>query len=120
MEVFYDLHVCRTKPTPQDFLDSDAQLKADPTVYYTMNGPSEFFITGTLKTWTIESTIHKIHVPTLLVNGRYDEAQDSVMLPFWNGIEKVKWYKFAESSHTPQLEQPEEFLEIVGEFLRAA
>jgi len=42
------------------------------------------------------------------------------MLPFWNGIEKVKWYKFAESSHTPQLEQPEEFLEIVGEFLRAA
>jgi pimeloyl-ACP methyl ester carboxylesterase len=53
----------------------------------------------------------------LLINGKYDEAQDSVMEPFFNSIEKVKWVRFAESSHLPQLEEPEEFLKVVGEFL---
>jgi L-proline amide hydrolase len=56
-------------------------------------------------------------VPTLLINGKYDEAQDSVMEPFFKSIEKVKWVRFAESSHLPQLEEPGEFLNVVGRFL---
>jgi len=52
-----------------------------------------------------------------LINGKYDEAQDSVLQPFFDGIEKVKWVHFAESSHVPQLEEPEEFLKVVGFFL---
>jgi L-proline amide hydrolase len=81
------------------------------------NGPSEFFVSGTLKTWSIVDSVYKIIVPTLLINGKYDEAQDSVMEPFFKSIEKVKWVKFAESSHLPQLEEPEEFLKVVGGFL---
>lgn len=56
-------------------------------------------------------------MPTLLVNGRYDEAQDEVVEPFFQKIEKVKWYRFAESSHTPQLEAKEEFMNLVARFL---
>ena len=61
--------------------------------------------------------IHKINVPTLLINGKYDEAQDEVMDPFFKSISKVKWVKFAESSHIPQIEETEEFLKVVGKFL---
>jgi L-proline amide hydrolase len=39
---FYRRHVCRVVPTPQDFLDTVAQMEADPTVYHTMNGPTSF------------------------------------------------------------------------------
>jgi len=70
-----------------------------------------------LKTWSIVDSVYKIIVPTLLINGKYDEAQDSVMEPFFKSIEKVKWVRFAESSHLPQLEEPEEFLKVVGGFL---
>jgi pimeloyl-ACP methyl ester carboxylesterase len=63
--------------------------------------------------------VHKIIVPTLLINGRYDEAQDSVMEPFWKSIKNVKWERFSESSHLPQLEEPEKFLEVVGGYLTA-
>ena len=60
---------------------------------------SEFFITGTLKTWSIVEELHRITVPTLVVNGRYDEAQDECVEPYFWNIPKVKWFRFAESSH---------------------
>jgi len=37
--------------------------------------------------------------------------------PFFKDIDKVKWVRFAESSHTPQLEETGEFLKVVSEFL---
>ena len=36
VEVYYDLHICRTKPTPKDFARSVELLKEDDTVYSTM------------------------------------------------------------------------------------
>lgn len=81
------------------------------------NGPSEFHITGSLKSWSIIDDIALINVPTLLLNGRYDEAQDSVVVPYFRGIEKVKWFTFAESSHTPQYEEREKYVRLVGDFL---
>lgn len=114
--VFYQKHVCRI-PFPQDLLDSFEELKKDNTVYGTMNGPSEFFVSGTLKTWSIVDEVHKIEVPTLLINGRYDEAQDEVVEPFFKNIKKVKWVRFAQSSHMPHMEEPEEFMEVVQNFI---
>lgn len=61
--------------------------------------------------------IHRIKVPTLLINGRYDEARDEVMEPFFRLIEKVKWVRFADSSHMPHFEEKDEFLKVVGDFL---
>jgi pimeloyl-ACP methyl ester carboxylesterase len=60
---------------------------------------------------------HKISVPTLLTNGRYDEAQDSVVVPFFREIPHVKWVTFAESSHMPHWEERERYMEVVGRFL---
>ncbi|KAI4091732.1 MAG: hypothetical protein L6R37_007675 [Teloschistes peruensis] len=81
------------------------------------NGPSEFHVTGTLKTFDVRPDLHKINVPTFLINGRYDNASDEVCEPFWKSIPKVKWYRFAESSHLPQFEEREEFMRLVAEFL---
>lgn len=72
-----------------------------------------------MKSWSIVDTVEKIDVPTLLINGKYDEAQDEVMEPFFKSIPKVKWVRFAESSHLPQLEETEEFLRVVVDFLLA-
>ncbi|KAL7279767.1 hypothetical protein ACG7TL_006174 [Trametes sanguinea] len=119
VNVFYSRHVCRLDPMPKDLVETFATIEQDPTVYMTMNGPSEFHITGSLKTWSILDSISEIKVPTLLLNGRYDEAQDSVLYPYFQGLEKVKWVTFAESSHTPQFEERELFIERVGDFLTA-
>ena len=84
------------------------------------NGPSEFFITGSLKDWDIQDGLHKIKVPCLLVNGKYDEGQDGVMQPFFDKLGgKVKWIQMAESSHTPQLEETGRFVHQVNLFLES-
>ncbi|KAL8894180.1 MAG: hypothetical protein Q9207_008538, partial [Kuettlingeria erythrocarpa] len=88
-----------------------------PSAHNTRNGPSEFTVTGSLKKWDIRPSLHHIKIPTLLLNGRYDEAQDEVVEPYFRAIGKVKWYRFAESSHTPHLEERKEFMEVVAGFL---
>lgn len=81
------------------------------------NGPYLTKRTGSIRDWSIEDQVHKIKVPTLLINGKYDWCQDSAMEPFFNGIERVKWVQFRESSHFLNLEEPEAFLKVLGEFL---
>ncbi|TFY81646.1 hypothetical protein EWM64_g2370 [Hericium alpestre] len=116
--VFYGKHVCRLDPWPQDLQDAFALMGEDPTVYTTMVGPSEFNITGTLKTWSVIDKLHTIKYPTLVMNGVYDEAQDVCVRPFFEHIRKVKWVQFAESSHMPFFEEKERYLGVVEDFLK--
>lgn len=60
----------------------------------------------------------KINVPTLLINGRYDEATDQCVLPYFDAIDKVKWIGFANSSHMPHWEERERFMDVVSRFLK--
>lgn len=114
---FYKRHVCRIDPMPQSLIDVFAWMEKDPTVYSTMNGPNEFYITGSLKTWSVIDRLHNIQVTTLLINGRYDEAHDMVVEPFFQHIPKVRWVQFADSAHVPQLEETERFMQVVWAFL---
>ncbi|KAJ7873841.1 proline-specific peptidase [Mycena olivaceomarginata] len=116
---FDEQHLCGAQPWPQDLVNAVEALEADPTVYSTMHaiGPSEFNITGTMRAWTVVDDILKISVPTLLINGRYDDAQDVGVIPFFDWIPRVQWVPFAESSHMPFFEDTERFFQIVGHFL---
>src|SRR3569623_694664 len=73
-EVFNRRHVCRLVPMPPEVQRTFDILAADPTVYYTMNGPNEFHVIGSLRNWSIVDRLGAINVPTLLISGRYDEA----------------------------------------------
>ncbi len=74
MLVFYRRHVCRLDPWPDCLNRTFEKLIQNPKVYNTMNGPSEFYVTGILKDWDIVNRLGEIHVPTLVIGGRYDEA----------------------------------------------
>ena len=51
--VFYHRHVCIPDPFPEYVTRSFDKLAANPEVYHTMNGPSEFHVIGTLKEWNV-------------------------------------------------------------------
>ena len=80
-------------------------------------GPSEFHISGSLKTWEGWSRAHLIKVPVLLTNGRYDEVQDISVKPWFKNIAKVRWVTFENSSHMAFWEERERYVDIVGGFL---
>jgi L-proline amide hydrolase len=118
MQVFYGRHVCRVDPQPDFVARSFQQLTQNPEVYYTMNGPSEFHVIGTLKDWSIVNRLGEIkNVPTLLLSGRYDEATPAIVETINQGIPGSKWVLFENSSHMPHVEETERFLEVLGHFL---
>lgn len=119
MRVFYDRHVCRVVPWPRDYLASFMETAGNPTVYAVMNGPSEFHVTGSLRDWSVEDRLGHIDVPTLVISGRYDEATPTTVRPFRDLIPDVRWEMFEESSHLPNLEEPERFHAVLLEFLTA-
>ncbi|KAF8124157.1 proline-specific peptidase [Boletus edulis] len=120
MNVFYAKYVCKITPWPEELGSSFAAMQADPIVYSTMLGPSEFTIVGTLKDWSCLDQIHTIDCPTLLTNGADDEAQDVAVQPFFAKIPKVRWVTFANSSHMAFFEERDRYFEIVGKFLTGA
>ncbi|KAI0649017.1 proline-specific peptidase [Trametes meyenii] len=106
----YVVHGCRAKPFPKDLEYSLLQVygkDADRTV-------DEAPI---LSRWTIVDRLHLIEVPTLVINGRYDIAQDFVMKPYDDNIPNSRWITFENSSHTPFWEEREGYMEVVGSFL---
>jgi L-proline amide hydrolase len=114
---FYERHVCRVVPMPQDFVDTEAQLADDPTVYFTMNGVNEFFVTGTLADWTIVDRLDRVAVPALVIAGEFDEATPATWAPYVERIPDVRSQVFADASHCTHLEHPEAFRALVGDFL---
>jgi L-proline amide hydrolase len=118
VRVFYDRHVCRV-PWPPEVERTFAAIEEDPTVYHTMNGPTEFYCPGTLKSWTVIDRLPQIQAPTLLISGDYDEATPGCVQPFADKIKGARWVRFAQSSHMPHVEETERCMQVVGDFLAA-
>ncbi|KAJ7217071.1 proline-specific peptidase [Mycena pura] len=113
MMLFWGKHGCRVQPFPPEFLHSISLTDEDPTVLDAIAG------LGTR--WDITEKISLMrHVPTLIINGEHDFMADSVCGPFFWGIDRVKWVKFANSSHSPQWEERERYIDVVGGFLAQA
>jgi L-proline amide hydrolase len=119
VRVFYDKHVCRVNPWPPEVQRTFDAMGTNPTVYMTMNGPSEFHVIGTLKSWSIIDRLKRIEVPVLLISGKYDEATPATVQPFKDKIKDVRWEIFEHSSHMPHVEETERYLKVVGQFLDA-
>lgn len=97
-EAFYVRHVCRLDPWPPEVVEAFAWIERDPTVYHTMNGPSEFHVVGSIKEWQSKDRLGEIDVPTLVVSGRYDEATPALRKRSSAGSAPANGY----SSRTPR------------------
>jgi pimeloyl-ACP methyl ester carboxylesterase len=95
----------------QDYLARNQQI------YETMWGPSEFFATGVLKDWNVESRLGEITVPTLILSGRYDEATPAQQQRLQQGIPGSRWTILERSTHLTFLEEPERYREVLSSFL---
>ena len=114
---FYKRHLCRVDPWPDWLNESFSIMLANPEVYNTMNGPSEFYVIGTLRDWDITLQLGRIEVPTLLFCGRYDEVTPASVEVAHRAIRGSEFVVMQESSHMAQAEEPEATLELVRGFL---
>ena len=112
---FYREHVCRVTPWPAGLERSFAE--AGYAVYNQMNGPSEFTVTGTLKTWDVMDRLGEIGVPALLVGGRHDECRPAHLEEMHRRISGSELAIIEDASHLCFAEQPQVFTALVNSFL---
>jgi L-proline amide hydrolase len=115
--VFYKRHLCRLDEWPEEVTRAFDEIGKDPTVYHTMNGPSEFHVIGSLKDWQAKDRLGRIGVPTLVISGRYDEATPALQETLGEGIPDTEQVILAESSHMPFWEERDAFMAAVSDWL---
>ena len=113
--VFRRRHICRLDPEPEVLVR--ARAKFGLQVYETMWGRNEYTVTGTLKDWDVTNRLGEIRQPTLITSGRHDECTPTLVEPLHRGIAGSDWVIFEESAHMSYLEEPERYLQVVGDFL---
>lgn len=72
MPNFYNKHICRIplKEWPEPMNRSFSKM--NQSLYLTMQGPSEFGISGKLEKWNTFDKLKTISVPTLVIGAKYD------------------------------------------------
>ena len=115
--VFYKRHLCRLEEWPDEVNRAFAAIEEDPTVYHTMNGPSEFHVIGSIRDWQSEDRLGEIGVPTLVISGRHDEATPALQEPLVAGIPDTEQVILEASSHLPFWEERDAYMRAVGDFL---
>ncbi|MFC4620207.1 proline iminopeptidase-family hydrolase [Camelliibacillus cellulosilyticus] len=117
IKVFNKHFVYRLDSEP-DALNSEF-AKSNKEVYQTMWGPSEFFVTGNLKTFDATQWLSEIKLPALFTCGRYDEAKPETVERHSRLIPGAKFHVFENSAHKGYLEEPKEYIRIMREFLNS-
>lgn len=115
---FYRHHICRLDPWPEPLLRSASQL--NQTIYETMQGPSEFTITGSYKDYDITDRLPELTIPTLFLCGRFDEMRPEDTGWYASLVPGAELEVFEHSSHMPHLEEPERYLQVLRDFLQRA
>lgn len=117
VDVFYHHHLCRADPWPEALVRSAEQMDGNQ-VYLTMNGPTEFDVIGSLRTWDRTADLGLITVPALVTCGRYDEITPACAETIAAGIPGSRMVVFEESAHIAHLEEGERYAAVVEDFLR--
>ncbi|MCL6452386.1 MAG: proline iminopeptidase-family hydrolase [Alicyclobacillus sp.] len=115
-EVYMRRHVCRIEPTP--FQRSRSKAAFGKAVYETMWGPSEFYPTGSLKTYDRTDRLPDISIPSLFTCGRFDEAAPASTAYYHSLVPGSEFHVFENSSHSALREEPEAYIGVVRDFLR--
>jgi proline iminopeptidase len=115
MEEFYGKYVWR-HPVEADLDSTMATFNGG--IYNYMQGPSEFTITGTLKSYDVTSELATIKVPTLYTVGEFDEADTATVRHFADLTPGAEFVVLAGAAHLTTWDAPEQSVRVVRGFLR--
>jgi proline iminopeptidase len=77
MPNYYQKHICRLAEWPEPLTRMFSKLNNE--LYVTMQGPSEFGISGKLANWDVSKELKNIHVPTLVIGATFDTMDPKYM-----------------------------------------
>ncbi|MFS8114212.1 proline iminopeptidase-family hydrolase [Rhizobium jaguaris] len=108
-------HVCRMPEWPAPVRRSLDDWNMGP--YETMQGPNEFLYIGNLKDWNRIPDLPRLTMPVLITTGEHDELTPACALRMKLALRKVELKVFANASHMPFYENPNDYYPTLLGFL---
>ncbi len=99
MANFYNQHICRIpldqwpEPLKRSF------TKINQTIYVSMQGPSEFGVSGKLEKWDVTAKLPDLKVPTLVIGATHDTMDPNHMKMVSEKVQKGRFLLCPEGSH---------------------
>ena len=114
---FYNQFICRIpldqwpEPVNRSF------SKMNPEVYVSMQGPSEFGISGRLENWDVSKRLPEIKVPTLTVGATYDTMDPEYMRWMSTQVQNGQFLLCPNGSHMCMWDDQDVWMKGVMDFV---
>ncbi|MGW0890742.1 proline iminopeptidase-family hydrolase [Saccharopolyspora sp. NPDC002578] len=111
---FAERYLCRRLPWPDVLAHGSAA--ASTTVRDAMWGPTEFQVSGNLRSYHRSDRLSELGIPVLLTCGEHDFTSPKVCRAHSRGFSDARVTVIPNASHMAHLEEPEECARQWGEF----
>jgi len=118
MPNFYAQHICRfpvdqwPEPVNRSF------SKINESLYVTMQGPSEFGVSGKLVNWDIKARLPEIKVPTLTIGGKFDTMDPEHMKWMSTQVKQGRYLYCPTGSHLSMYDDQKDYFPGLIKFIK--
>jgi len=114
---FYMKHICRLEEWPDPVNRAFARLNQE--IYVTMQGPSEFGMSGRLENWDRKADLKSISVPTLVIGAQHDTMDPKHMQWMSEHVQNGSYLYCPKGSHMCMYDDQETYLNGLIKFIKA-
>lgn len=114
---FYMKHICRLQEWPDPVNRAFARMNQE--IYVTMQGPSEFGISGRLENWDKKEELKNIFVPTLVIGARHDTMDPEHMKWMSTQVQNGSYLYCPNGSHMCMYDDQDTYLNGLIKFIKA-
>ena len=112
---YYNQHICRISwPEPMN----RAFGRLNSSLYVTMQGPSEFGVSGKLTTWDRKKDLPKLVVPTLTIGAKYDTMDPAHMQWMATQVQHGTYLYCPNGSHMSMYDDQQVYMKGLVSFLK--
>jgi proline iminopeptidase len=115
MPNFYAKHICRLAEWPEPLVRSFNKL--NQTFYNTMQGPSEFGLSGKLAGWERKDDLPRITVPTLVIGAKYDTMDPEHMKWMASQVKNGSYLYCPNGSHMCFYDDQKNYFQGLNKFI---
>lgn len=115
IDYLYHQHICRLDPWPEP-VSRAVKWLALP-VYNTVQGKSEFEVTGNMKGWDRWQDLSRIRTPTLILGGRYDTMNPQDLMEMSQRMPDARTVICPNGSHLSMYDDQQSYFSALVPFL---
>jgi len=115
---FYAKHIIRMDISEWPEPLSRSFGKINESLYVTMQGPSEFGLSGKLETWDVKNQISKITVPTLSIGAKYDTMDPKHMEWIAKEVQNGTYLYCDKGSHMSMYDDQQTYMNGLIKFIK--